>query len=246
MPTPALVGAGVGVTATGSAGGYTTINPAAPNNIAANDLLILHVAGRANTSGETVDTPTGFTLISSAGSGTTLMHFWYYRLCDGSEDEQTYAVDGTYIGTGPRIAARIYQFRGTATTSPIESSIGGTNSGTSASPAPASLGPTAGIDRLGIYLVAWNADSSTGRIVGSTGGTWSESILAAEYRATSMSIQLQTAPLAVSGTTISGGTHSIASSLWKNVTFALASTLVSNTPNKFIPVRQAVKRASFY
>lgn len=247
MTIPSYISSGTGVTGTGAGGTYTTLSPAAPaTQVLSGDLLILHLAARADTTVDTLTADSAFTEISNSGIGSTLGHYWFYHLCDGSEDGVTYACDGTYTGANPRIAARIYQLRNTAQSSFTEG--GGTNSGTSNAPAPASL-TTTGIDRLGIWLTAYRNNSAFAASIGESGGNWLEAV--GEYAATSIGLSLQTATLAgtppSTGTTISGGSALIGSSaLWRTVTFALKPVEIQNIPNRHLVIRQAVKRASIY
>ena len=243
MAIPSFIAAGSGATQTGAAGDFTTLAVTAPASILANDTLILHVAARATTTVATIATPTGFTLISSAGLGSTMAHAWFYRVCDGSESSASYNVDGTYTGTTPRIIGRIYQFRNAARSSPIDSG-GGNSTATSGSVSYTTVSGS-GLDRRGICLVAWNTTGTLGAFTGATGGTWIENV--AEYAATNMSCQIQTVPLPTLSS-VSGGSAGLSggSALWRTITFPLIPFVPSNIPGTYRASRQAVKRASFY
>lgn len=234
VPNQVTLGAPAGVTNVLNA----QISPsAAASGILAGDFLVLHYAARAGTSVDSFTIDSRFTVAQETGLATPVAQGWAYRVATaGTENGVAYTVDYTSTGTLPRSAARIYQFRGTNAT--YEG--GGHSSGTSTTAtytAIATATPSTNIDRLGVLLITYANGNSVGTIAG-----WSGSD---EYRATSISILcLNAALIGTAGK--SGGSLTITSSAWRTTSTALKSTAASNAPNRLIPVRQAVRRASFY
>ena len=211
------VSAGSGVANTGSWLSSTTLNAPYPSGLQANDLLILQVTIRY-TSG-TPTTPSGWTLLSGPDTTSSTARQWiYYKFTTGSESS-TQSITFPSDLSGVTLMARMYAFRGVATSSFTESSSFGSGNSNTIS---ARTVTTTGTGRLAVSFVFVSDNNAVGPFTGMSGGTWTEPVN--EYTTTEGSngcIQLQTATMASAGT-ISGGSYTMSGSdAWGVRAFAL-------------------------
>lgn len=205
---PTWVDAGTAVSSTVAAG----FNVGCPASVTSDNLLVFHITIIDNDSGvgslPTMSTPSGWTLVGgpySFDANSIGNNYVFYKVANGTEG-------GTNVSTGAianfsnavrRALARIYQFTGNATSSPIEgANVSNDASGTTVSDASVT---TLGENRLCVQFVARANDGTMGNFTGETGGNWVEAT--AESTTTDgndAGIQLQTATLTAAGT-INGG-----------------------------------------
>ncbi len=223
MAIPLFVGAGAGALSTGG-----TAATVSKTGCTAGNLVIVHIAAAGGTAEASYLFPVvnaedlngadnDLTLCASAnvGSGPEARHAMYLgRVMANGTCSTDFAPSS---GTDEAIA-RIYEFSGEAEGTTFanicenDNTTHGAGAGTGTSVNDDSV-ITSAADRLCLQIVCVTLDTTLGNFTGETGGDWTEAV--AEYaNATAvMTIQLQTAAMAVAGT-IDGGTMTIGSAGW--------------------------------
>jgi hypothetical protein len=233
--------AGAGVTAISGADPA----PAIPTtNQAADDLLIIQAAYSNDPLADTISTPTDWTLLygpDDAPDGVVFdtRQYLFGRIDTGSlSGTVTLTVSGSAVTT----RARIYRFRGTATSSYTES-------GSYLEAADASIEipsvTTSAADGLAVAFVHIADDNAVASATGETGGDYTEAV--AEYLTTTGNdgcLQLQIAAMASAGT-ISGGIISMgASDAWGCRAFGLTALVVAAAPGPTMPLKHHSRKVA--
>lgn len=259
MPTPFVVAAGAGVTGLNDGvSNFLQITPAAPaSGIVANDFLLMFVAGRAGTTVTSFTVGSGMTLQGTAGlSVNTLATGWYYRVCTGSENGQTWTVDGAYTGssTNARVVARIYQLRNVDPGVRFDA-LGGSATGTANPVTVSDFTTTSGLsqggrDRLGLCLFSYLNVTSIQRIGNGTPNNpaWADvpGGVTTLYQSGNISIQLQTKSIPVPSALTGFQTDLGTAVRWRSTSLSLAPSGGSDVVGRQTVIRQAVKRAGLY
>lgn len=213
----------------------------APGVINAGDIIVyaifVTVLGANTVDG--FSAPAGFTEAYSTGIGANKFRYVGYKVAAGTEDSSSITAQISSTGGGTALG-QCYVFSGSGTGG--YHAVGGTNSGTSTSPAFASL-TTTEANELAVGFVFAEVSSGVAESTGETGGNWVEK---AEDVTGLRTIELQTANMA-SAATISGGSSTISSAAWTTFNFALKEIGgAAGIPNKVIGSNFAVKRANFF
>lgn len=247
MPAPASKGT-ADTQALDTCTGQIAISPSCPATVNANDILIMQIAARAGTSLDslTIDTSLGtWTKLFENVALPTTRHFsLYYLVAAGTEGGATVPV--TYAATGTaansNALAQIFRFTGSGA-GLIDTSSGGTNTGTASSAAVFAAVATSLANQLAVGFVWAITGTTILSSTGETGGDWVEAF--AEDTATGHMIDCQTANMASAGT-ITGGTATLgATTTWRTFSFALKEKdVASSSRPQIINVQQAVHRAS--
>jgi hypothetical protein len=125
----------------------------------------------------------------------------------------TVSADMSVGAAGDDFAARIYEFTGVSTGASIGTVAENVNSELGFAIGTTVTAPdvtTLGANRLALNFVNLRTAQTLGDFTGESGGDWTE---VAEYVATTMTLQLQTAVLTSPGT-ITGGTQTVSSTYW--------------------------------
>ena len=244
MTMPAFVSKGTAATTLGDICAATwSLAPTLPGTINAGDIIVLFV-GLTVPAGTVTSftTPSGYTLGASSGSGAAEGAAYYYKVAAGTEDGSTVTMDGSFDSfSAARVIAQAYVFSNSGAGG--YHAVGGTNTGSSTTPAFTSL-TTTEANELAVGLVWAGVNTTIGNPTGETGGDWTEA--AAEDVASSRLLQCQTAGMASAGT-LSGGTATLGSTgPWRTFSFALKEAAAAGIANKFVKGNRAVARASFF
>lgn len=211
---------------------YGNLTPAYPTGLAANDLILLHVALNNLTS--TPTTPTGFTLLFGPHAESEARNWIYSKISTGSESGTiTVTISGS-----PNSVARMYSFRNNATTSFTEG--GGFGSGT-VSPVSMQSVTTTVAETLAVSFIHINDSTAIGASTGETGGDWVEAVAEFSGGSAYQNLQLQIATMASAGT-ISGGSFAAGgdTTSWGNRAFAIKP---AGAPSVSIPVMMKYYRS---
>jgi hypothetical protein len=174
--------------------------PKYPGSLQENDLILMQVTVRDNTT--TPTTPTDFTKLYGPDSTGTGRQWIYYKFSNGTETGEITVT----IGGGACKIARMYAFRNVARSSFTEG--GSFGSGTGATISAQSV-TTTGVNRLAVSFVFVNDKNAVGSFTGESGGNWTEATN--EFTTDQGSngcVQLQTATMPSAGT-ISGGSYTM-------------------------------------
>lgn len=241
MPVPTFVGAGTGITVTGTSGTVSKTDCTSGNFVIVQALVngtqtpgITNVSNIENVAG----TDSAMTAAPGGpygvGAGGTLGNqgIWYGRVIDSG----TVSVDVNV--TSDDMVARIYELSGVTPRDTvglvIDNSLAasGMRQGIGTSTTPTALNPavtTNGVDRLALAFVAVVSNLTVGDLTGEvsspTGVDWTEAV--AEYSDTPGTIQLQTAALPVPASITTGGSMTIGSSQG----WAVDTTALVGVPN---------------
>jgi hypothetical protein len=206
-------------------GSGTTSNPtpAYPTGLRENDLILMQVTVRDESTTPNIPTDTGFTLLYGPDSmpGNRGRQWIYYKFSDGTESG---TITVTIGGDTCKIA-RMYAFRNVALTSFTE---GEKYAWAYTDTILAQPVTTTDVNRLAVSFVFVTTANSVGSFINETGGDWTEAV--AEYTNASEyggCVQLQTAAMASAGT-ISGGSYTMTPSdyqRWGVRAFALIPKL---------------------
>lgn len=246
----AFVGAGTGVTVTGTSGTVSKTGCTAGNLIIVQALVngtqtpgitnVSNIENIAGTDNAMTTAPGGpFGVGAAGGSGN--QGIWYGRaMADG-----TCSVDVNV--TSDDMVARVYEFSGVFTDATVANIIDNTAAGTGmrqsvgTSTTPGGLNPavtTTGDNRLAMAFVAIVGNVTVTDMTGESGGDWTEAV--SEYADTPGTIQLQTAAIPSAGSINPGGSQTISSSLgWAvDTTAFVPEPEVSDAVSTFMPARR--------
>ena len=209
-------------------------------NCTAGNLIVFHFF----VAGDTADWGTSNTINISDLDGTelsmnSLINSGNIQILLGRVTANgTCSRDITCGASGEDVAARFYEFSGVAygnnQSDVVENdALTGQNSEagfTTSTTVSDSDVTTNGPFRLALNFVHLRTNQALGSFTGETGGDWAEAI--AEYRATALTLQLQTANMASAGV-IDGGTMTVSNTYWQTAGTALIPS--DTSPNLYKP-----------
>jgi hypothetical protein len=197
----------------GTGSGLTSGNPTPtyPGSLQANDLILLQVVVRTDTS-VTITPPAGFTLLygpdATQGGNSRVTQWIYYKFSTGTESGTATV---TITGSVDR-AARMYAFRNVALTSFTEGASFGYGEDDVILAQPVT---TLGTNRLAVSFVIVNSNVAVGSFTGESGGDWTEATTEFTFNGDDdLCMQLQTATMPTAGT-ISNGSYDTGSTSYR-------------------------------